>query len=379
MQKEGLKTGANKKEVSKKNCLACPPDNNLHPIGDFYMSESPLYSDGRVPWCKSCIKNSVLDEDGQINEEKLMDTLRQIDKPFYRDTLQSAINQFKKENGYIPDDEIKYHGDKIFGLYITKVQSLRQLRSKSYSDSQKDGFVQKNSTVFKKTANPTPSFKKAEKKKIDDEVIDFEDEDFEVTRDMVDLFGEGYTRLEYKKMVKKYQEMSQTYIIQTSIHKEALVTYVRFKVKEEIATSKGDVTEAQKWYAAAQDAAEKGKLTAKQISSEDLQSGIVNFSDIFKTVEGMKERISIFPEFKYQPKDAVDFIIWCYINYERNLNNMPEASYYDIYRFYDEKKREYIEMYGDPYGIFENDTTESNREIIEKFITIPPEFKDGDG
>lgn len=76
-----------------------------------------------------------------------------------------------------------------------------------------------------------------------------------------------------------------------------------------MATAKGDVAEAQKWYSAAQTAAEQGKLTAKQISKEDLQGGIVNFSDIFTAVEGAKERIKIFPEFKYQPKDAADFII----------------------------------------------------------------------
>ena len=56
---------------------------------------------------------------------------------------------------------------------------------------------------------------------------------------------------------------------------------------------------------------------------------------------------------------------------------MPEVEYKDIYHFYDEKKREYIEQYGDPYGIFTDDTTESNRDTIEKFITIPPEFRDG--
>ena len=179
-------------------------------------------------------------------------------------------------------------------------------------------------------------------------------------------------------MVKKYKEMSQTYVIQTSIHKEALVTYVRFKVKEEMATVKGDVAEASKWYMAAQNAAEQGKLTAKQLSKEDLQGGIVNFSDIFTAVEGAKERIKIFPEFKYQPKDAADFIIWCYINYERNLNNMPEVEYKDIYEFYDKKKKEYVDTYGDPYGIFTNDTTESNRDTIEKFITVPKEFDDGE-
>ena len=157
-----------------------------------------------------------------------------------------------------------------------------------------------------------------------------------------------------------------------------MVTYVRFKVKEEMATAKGDVAEAQKWYSAAQTAAEQGKLTAQQISKEDLQGGIVNFSDIFTAVEGAKERIKIFPEFKYQPKDAADFIIWCYINYERNLNNMPEVEYKDIYTFYDKKKKEYVDTYGDPYGIFNDDPTEGNRETIEKFITIPKEFEDGE-
>ena len=57
---------------------------------------------------------------------------------------------------------------------------------------------------------------------------------------------------------------------------------------------------------------------------------------------------------------------------------MPEVEYKDIYEFYDRKKTEYIEMYGDPYGIFSDDTTELNRETIEKFITIPADFKDGD-
>ena len=57
---------------------------------------------------------------------------------------------------------------------------------------------------------------------------------------------------------------------------------------------------------------------------------------------------------------------------------MPEVPYKDIYKFYDDKKHEYIEMYGDPYGIFSEDTTEINRETIEKFITVPNEFKDGE-
>ena len=333
--------------------------------------------DKKINICKDCFgKSSINPDTGEVDIEKFKAVLRQADKPFYLDNLQSSINQYQKEHSDVPADEVKYHGEGIIKLYMKNTNTLRQLSHKTYANSESDGFVQKNSTVLKKTGDKTShSLKKITKQKSDDEVIILDEEEFEVTKDMIDLFGEGYTRLEYKKMVKKYKEMSETYVIQTSIHKEALVTYVRFKVKEELATARGDVVEAQKWYTAAQNAAEQGKLTAKSISKEDLQGGLVNFSDIFKMVEGTKERIKIFPEFKYQPKDAADFIIWCYINYERNLNNMPEVPYKDIYHFYDEKKKEYVAMYGDPYGIFVDDPTEDNRPTIEKFITIPPEFR----
>lgn len=342
------------------------------------MSKSPLHAlDKKTPICKDCIIKSSIDENtNEVSEEKFKNILRQIDKPFYKDLLQSAFNQFKKEHSFMSEEEVHHCGDSIIRLYMKNIASLRQVSSKSYEESEKENFIQKHSTVIQKTERS--KYKKDLQSKKNDEIIISESDDFEVTPDMIEMFGEGFTRIEYKKMCKKYDDMTKTYVIQTNLHKEALLTYVRFKVKEEMATSRGDVQEAQKWYSAAQDAAEKAKLTPRQLSKEDLQGGIVNFSDIFSAVEGAKERISIFPEFKYQPKDAADFIIWCYVNYERNLNNMPEVEYKDIYEFYDRKKKEYIEMYGDPYDIFSDDTTELNRETIEKFITIPADFKDGD-
>lgn len=362
--------------AKKKKCTCCGKE---FPLINFYMSHSPMFAlDKKINICKECfVKSSINTETNEVDIEKFKSVLRQADKPFYLDNLQSSMNQYQKEHGSIPDDEIKYHGDDIVKLYMKNINTLRQLSHKTYADSEADGFVQKNSTVLKKTGNASDNtLKKVTKKKSDDEVVILDEDEFEVTKDMIDLFGEGYTRLEYKKMVNKYKEMSKTYVIQTSIHKEALVTYVRFKVKEEIATSRGDVVEAQKWYSAAQNAAEQGKLTARSISKEDLQGGIVNFSDIFAAVEGAKERIKIFPEFKYQPKDAADFIIWCYVNYERNLNNLPEVEYCDIYKFYDRKKQEYIDAYGDSYGIFSGDTTEGNRSTIEKFIQVPRDQQD---
>ena len=369
------------KQKGEKVCNFCHEKKKLT---DFYISKSPLFSvDERVPICKDCVISASLNEDGTINDIELNKILKKIDRPYYKDLIESAISGFKNEHSYVEDDKVQYYGKEILQRYFRLI-AMRQDRDKSYEDSEKDNFIHPTSNTPKSTkeriaqkyADITDIDEKGNVVDKDNKKIKSDIGDFEITDESVELFGEGYTRAEYKKMVKKYNDMTKTYVVQTNLHKEALLTYVRFKVKEEMATAKGDVAEAQKWYQAAQDAAEKAKLTPKQLSKEDLQGGIVNFSDIFAAVEGAKERIKIFPEFRYQPKDAADFIIWCYINYERRLNNMPEVEYKDIYAFYDEKKREYIEMYGDPYGIFNDDTTESNRETIEKFITVPKEFRD---
>ena len=371
------------KQKGEKVCNFCHEKKKLT---DFYISKSPLFSvDERVPICKECVISASLNEDGTINDIELNKILKKIDRPYYKDLIESAISGFKNEHSYVEDDKVQYYGKEILQRYFRLI-AMRQDRDKSYEDSEKDNFIHPTSNTPKSTkeriaqkyADITDIDEKGNVVDKDNKKIKSDIGDFEITDEIVELFGEGYTRAEYKKMLKKYNDMTKTYVVQTNLHKEALLTYVRFKVKEEMATSKGDVQEAQKWYQAAQDAAEKAKLTPRQLSKEDLQGGIVNFSDIFTAVEGAKERIKIFPEFRYQPKDAADFIIWCYVNYERNLNNMPEVPYKDIYKFYDDKKHEYIEMYGDPYGIFSEDTTEINRETIEKFIIVPNEFKDGE-
>lgn len=375
---------ATKKETTKKKiCPVCNKEKSI--ATGFYKSSSPLFAlDGCVPICIDCVKNNVVNDDGTVNENKLKTMCQRLDKPFYSDELDSAFLQAKSEHGYLSDDEIAKQGKKIIGFYFKNINTLRQNKDRSFSDSEKDGFVHKTYNVNARQKKETIANRyidvienKASKiQKKDEEVIITEDDNFQVTQDMIDMFGEGYTRTEYKKMVKKYNDMTKTYVIQTNLHKEALLTYIRFKVKEEIATSKGDVQEAQKWYQAAQDAAEKAKITPKQLTKEDLQGGITSFSEIFKAVEQAIDVIPILPQFKYRPNDALDFVIWCYINYARDLQGLPQCEYEDIYKFYDKKKEEYLEQYGDPYGIFDDDPTPSNRDNIKKFITLPKDYNE---
>lgn len=367
-------TKSTKKELQKKICLACPPEGNqnLHPLGDFYLSKNPMHKDGKVPWCKSCILKYSLLDTGEIDEEKFKGVLQQIGKPYYKDLVNVAINQYKKEHSYIPDEEVKYHGKEIIGIYFTKQNSLRQYQSKSYIDSEKDGFVRKQGIKAADVGIST-TIKQTNEDKHYSNIGDFV-----VTDDIKELFGDGYTTVEYKKMYEKYEKLKLNYTLQTNLHQEALATYVRFKVKEEMATAASNVDEAKKWYDAAQNAASNGKLTPKQLSAADLQKGVNSFSELTLAIEQATDVINILPKYKTQPHDAPDFNIYCYINYARKLKGLPTVEYKDIYKFYDDKMDEYLKQYGDPNGVFteSNETMLKNRPNIEKFIVLPSDYDD---
>lgn len=366
-----------KKEAPKKYCPICEKDKSIS--SGFYKSSSPMFSvDKCVPICITCVKNYIVNDDGTINKKKLKIILQRLDKPLYYDDLDAAYNQFKKEHGYMTDDEVAKHGKDIIALYFKNINSLRQNKNKSFHDSEIDEFVHQNSNTIK--ADRDKLVKKYGGEAIDnvepvpEPKVKVDNTDYKLTDDDVQLFGEGFTVNEYRKMRKKYEKLKLNYTLQTNLHQEALATYVRFKVKEEDATARGDVDEAKKWYDAAQNAAASGKLTPKQLSESDLQGGINSFSEIFKAVEQAVEVIPILPRFKYRPNDALDFNIWCYINYARDLQGLPQCEYEDVYKFYDKKKQEYLEQYGDPYGIFDDEPDESIRDSIKKFITLPDDY-----
>lgn len=350
--------------VGEKECGDC---HKTKSFTNFYQITNPqASSDGTFAnVCKLCIKKASLNSDGSLNMEGFKKMLQLMDRAYAPSVLSSAIIETREaiEKGKGRTDLI---GNYIKNLNLSQYSKISFLQS----IQMQDGGILSNTV--------TSTHSKANKQDKDDEVYTTQVDDFEVTPEMIDKFGEGYTKKMYRLMDKKYKKLEKNYNMKTAMHEEALATYVSRKVREEIATAEGNVIDADKWSKAAAQAAVDGKLTPKQLSETDLQGGLANFSDIFRAVEEAKDRIKIFPEFKYRPIDAADFIIWDYVNYERNLNNLPEVSYEDIYKFYDEKKKEYIDQYGDPYGIFKDDPSELNRDSIKKFITVPVEFRDGE-
>lgn len=131
-----------------KKCNYCHKEKKMT---DFYISKSPLFSvDGRVPVCKECIIKESLNEDGAINEIRLNKILKKIDRPYYKDLIESSIQSFKKENSFVKNEDIPYYGKDILKIYFRLI-AMRQDRAKSYEDSEKDGFIHQESNTSKKT------------------------------------------------------------------------------------------------------------------------------------------------------------------------------------------------------------------------------------
>ena len=276
-----MATTATKKETKKKFCTACHQE---LPLSHFYMSKSPLHSlDGKVPICKDCaLQNSLNEETGEIDEVKFKNILRQLDKPYYLDNVISAQNQFAKEHGYIPEDEVKYHGADILKIYYKNINSLRQLSSKSYADSEKDGFVQKNSTVMTtatvKNNKPVTNISSTTiSKKVEEELVYSE------------FWMGDYSQRDIDLLDKYYAGLNRDYKIVTENHRDyakkiAKASLMMDKAYEDML--KG-VSGADKMYSSAKDIFDSLSKSAK--FSEDKRSindvGISSFSKITSIVE----------------------------------------------------------------------------------------------
>ncbi len=336
-----------RKKGPKKVCSACCEEKGMR---NFFISYNSLHKDKKSPMCKDCVKKACYNDNGEFEIEKFQSILRQLDRPFIQLCWDGAFLEVSKLMD-ISDDGFF---DALIGRYM-KIISLPQYRAKKWSNS-----------IFQTQCGVSESARRnisSNNKK----VYYLNDKEFDVSEDMIRLFGEGYTSKEYQIMQRIYDDTKQDYPNISNNQRNLLLRYVRYAAKEEIATSVGVIADAEKWAKLASDA-------LKQLNSIDVQGGVTCFSEFFQKFERAQDITRILPEFKYRPNDAPDFIIWCYINYCRRLEGKPEVEYADVYKFYDEKVAQYLKQYGDPYGIFEGDTTLKNREKIKEFINLPDDY-----
>lgn len=159
--------------------------------------------------------------------------------------------------------------------------------------------------------------------------------DKNIVENMEQKWGKGFTAEEYEAMEEEFTKLEKFLGKKTDLHIEALKKYIIYNSKEKSALAEGrDLKEVKEWSALADKAAENAQLKIKQLSG-DFGDGVDSFAQLAEVVEEYYSAIPTLPKARKMPYDDMDFLIWQNVNYIRRLEGKPEASYEDIYNFYD--------------------------------------------
>lgn len=343
----------------------------------FYKSLNPLASDHLSDFCKDCLLNFVLDENGNVDSEKLRTICQQLNRAFIPDVLEAATNEFASKY-LLSDVEGKpINQAPIVQLYMKNIASLPQYSRLSYEQGIQYVAIQEAKTNVKAADVPSmeETHKKRKTKEKQEERIytSLNDEEDDVSPETIARFGEGFTRFQYKQFEKKYKFLSQSYGNYSALHEEALIQYVRYRVLEEESVSNNDIESAEKFGNLANKAAAAAKINPSQIKDTD-DGGGFSFSEFNAAIERASDVIRILPRFKETALDSPDICLYTYIQYMCAMLGKPLVEYKDIYKFYDDSVENYIETTGDPYKVFTKKNREAvkkNRTAIEKFLDVP--------
>ncbi|QSF43281.1 hypothetical protein [Paenibacillus tianjinensis] len=264
---------------------------------NFYSHKNVLVSSSHYPLCKKCI-NKYLGNDNKSTGyiSRVKDILSRLNKPFLSDLWISSNEEW--------------------GTYAKNILSLTQYRELTYEDSTKE-IISSN--------------------------VEGKEQDIAIDDELINKWGNGYKAEEYIAFERKHINLKSNYKEKTAMHTESLLIYIRYRVKEEFATSANDFKAAKEWGTLAKDAATAAKINPSQFTKADLTNGVDSFGELVRSVEEAVDVISILPKFKERPLDKVDFTLLCYVNYIRDIQGMEPASYEDIYRFLEERTKEYEE------------------------------------
>lgn len=288
-----------KKHTLNPNSKASPPFYKCYN----FDGKNRIYRDtGYYNICKQCVNTMCIKDNGEFDLNAFKGLLENyFDRPFYQETFDKVYQRAKNVTG-------------IIGQYFKDLNL-------NFADETWDSIIEN----------------KTKKNKTEDEYI---------SSDLEEKWGIGYSKDEYLAFEKKWKLLIDNYGKKTSFHIENLKTYIRFRVKEEIATAEGNISSAKQWAAMADKAGENAKINVKQLSKSDLSGGVDLVCQIFEAVESEVGIIPLLPKLTEQPYDDADMVIWCVINYGRRLEGKERISYKDIWSFYDEMLEEYCIQQG---------------------------------
>ncbi|MER2007476.1 MAG: hypothetical protein ABS939_08480 [Psychrobacillus sp.] len=293
-----------KEETPKKKCQGKCGKERAHTF--FFKVDSPMFPDGMINICRDCVRDEVDVED----MEQVIGFLRQIDKPFIQAYWDEAVNN-------------KF-GRHPLGEYIRKANSLQQMKSKNFDNS--DGINGVGKIDLSSAKAP-------------DTMINVKGEVIEYSDGLVNKWGIGYKKDEYLRMEKFYQDMRLTHEIQTPVHVNKLMELAYLTIEQQRLRQERDIANYTKLAKTIEDMEKNAGFRPVDRQGIDGATGIKSFSQIWEEVEKKGWRKPPVPVFD---EDVVDAMIISLANYYNRLVGKQILS-----EIPDEIKQELDEFYKD--------------------------------
>lgn len=327
----------------------CTKCKSLLDDNQFYHSKNVTKypPDGTLDQCKKCITMHVDNWD----PDTFLWILEEIDIPYVKSVWDSILNRYVTAGS-------KIIGTTILGRYISTMK-LAQWKKYGWKDSEmlaakdeenytntlrKQGYTDEEIAAMaedrkKPASKPTKPAKSENTQLPQESEVDEDEEEFSKRltpedRTMLRLkWGKNYTAEEWIRMEQLYQEMMESYDIQTAGHKDTLIMLCKTSVKANKLLDAGDIEGFQKMSRVYDQLMKSGRFQAAQNKGE---TG--DFIDSVGELVAMCEKEGFIPRYYVDgPQDKVDKTIEDLQHYtrtlvteEQNLGNMIETSLREI-------------------------------------------------
>lgn len=312
--------------------------------GDQFYSSNRLdrYSDdGKLPECKKCITRHV----DNWNPRTYLWILEEIDVPYIEDEWNKLLERYGK-------DRTKITGMTILGRYLSKMklnqynmykwEDTEKIKAKAeaekrdvmarqgYSGEEIEQAIAADFTPAKPIGMDEPT--REEPAPIDAfEPVGFEDDLTEEDKIYLSIkWGKTYKPYEWVQLEKYYQEMMQSFDIQTPSHEDYLKLICKTSIKAHQLIDLGDIEGFQKMSKVYDALMKSAKFTAVQNKAEsgEFVNSISELVLLCEKEEGFIPRF-----YTDKPKDKVDETLADLRGYtntlvteEMNLGNLIESA-----------------------------------------------------
>ena len=297
--------------------------------------------DGKLPECKKCITRHV----DNWNPRTYLWILEEIDVPYIEDEWNKLLERYGK-------DRTKITGMTILGRYLSKMklnqynmykwEDTEKIKAKAeaekrdvmarqgYSGEEIEQAIAADFTPAKPIGMDEPT--REEPAPIDAfEPVGFEDDLTEEDKIYLSIkWGKTYKPYEWVQLEKYYQEMMQSFDIQTPSHEDYLKLICKTSIKAHQLIDLGDIEGFQKMSKVYDALMKSAKFTAVQNKAESGEF-VNSISDLVLLCE--KEEGFIPRFYTDKPKDKVDETLADLRGYtntlvteEMNLGNLIESA-----------------------------------------------------